>query len=104
MAEQISFPAPIAPPAPTVFRVALLALDDYNDRVIVDLRDWNGTTFGTIVERVMETGPAAVTLMTGLNKANLTVKSLHTRALEWALAKLVTEGRATAGTISGSVP
>jgi hypothetical protein len=104
MAEQIAFPAPIAPPSPTVFRVALLVLDAFNERIIVDLRDWNGTTFGSIVERVMETGPVAVTLMVGLNKANLTTKSLHTRALEWALATLVTRGKATAGTISGTVP
>lgn len=105
MAEQVDFPAPIAGPSPTRYRVCLIVFDDLNDRVIVELREWNGTVFGLQAERVMETGPAAVALMTALNKANLTVKSLSVRALEWATAKLVAEGRATSpGTISGSVP
>lgn len=104
MAEQIAFPAPISPTPPTTLRVSLLVLDALNDRIVVDLRQWNGTTFGAYAERVMETGPTAAALLIQLNKANLSVKSLHTRVLEWALAKLIAEGKAASGTISGSVP
>lgn len=95
--EQIDLTTPIAYPAPvstvTAWKVDQLFLHWTNPRIRIGL-------LGPAGERleVNYFGPTATTLMTTLNKANLSTKSLHKRILEY----LVTDGK-IAGTITGAV-
>jgi len=61
--------------------------------IVVGLLGSDGATF-----QVTYTGAAAVALMTALNVANLSVKSLHQRVLE----KLALDGFVPAGTVTGT--
>lgn len=66
---------------------------------------WRGAHIGIVLEgsdnerrEVHYNGPTATALMVALNKANLSVKSLHKRILEY----LVADGK-LAGVITGAV-
>ena len=61
--------------------------------IVVGLLGSDGVGF-----HVTYTGPTAITLMTALTSANLSVKSLHQRVLE----KLALDGFLPAGTVSGT--
>jgi hypothetical protein len=100
MAEHVTLNASIDPPA-TVFRIALLALDWANAHIKIHVREWNsGTqTFGPRTVVVQYTGPVATTMMTALNKANLTTQSLHQRVI----TRLLADGKLPAGSAGGSV-
>ena len=69
------------------------------------LLQWKGAHIGITLEgtegerrEIHYNGETATSLMTILNKANLSVKSLHKRILEY----LVTDGKIT-GTVTGAV-
>jgi hypothetical protein len=98
MAEAVTFSTSVEPPA-TVFRIAMLSLDWFNSHITVHLREWDtGTNVfkaRTIVAHY--TGTEAMTLMTSLNKANLTTQSLHQRVM----TKLLADGKIPSGTSSG---
>lgn len=92
MAERIDLSTPFYPVAPvndlTIARLVL----DWNAQTIVILLLKSGAT-----KEVVYSGPTAVTMMTALNKVNLSTKSLHKRILE----QLIADGH-LAGTISGT--
>lgn len=67
--------------------------------------DWSGQSIGIIVidgigktSRFQYAGSTAVQFMTILNKADLSVKSLHSRIL----TQLVADGYLPAGTVAGT--
>ncbi len=93
MSEQLDLTAPIVPPSRTTYAIKSLVLD-WNAQVIqVRLMGSDG------VEVLAEYGgTTAVSLMTVLNTANLSILSLHKRILQ----KLVTDGKLPAGTVSGT--
>ena len=86
MAEIVTLNSPI-----TKVQVNGLVLDWVGQQITIIL----GTTTGTVFSEEYF-GQEAADLMVMLNKANLSVKSLHKRILE----KLVADGRIT-GAISG---
>ena len=79
-------------PSVTSYRVAVLYLDWQNAHIQIGL-------LGPLGEQASFTydGEEATNLMTALNTANLSVKSLHKRILEKLIA-----GEKLAGTISGT--
>lgn len=98
MAEIFTANATVVPPV-TVLRIALIAFDWLNQRIDVRLRAWNGSAFvGEDVVSATYTGPDAVTLMTALNKTNLSTQSLHQRVI----ARLLADGKIPSGTASGN--
>jgi hypothetical protein len=98
MAEIVTFGSPLDPPR-TVFRPSYLALDLYNQRIDVQLRDWNGSTYGDrLFIPTPYTGADAVTLIRALNKANLSTQSMDNRIM----ARLLADGKLPSGTVSGS--
>lgn len=97
MAEVVSLAAPIDPPK-TVFRIALLVFDWYHALIEIQLREWNGTTFGDRTVVAHYTGSEATTLMLQLNKVNLSTQSLHTRVM----ARLLADNKIPSGTPSGT--
>jgi len=67
--------------------------------------DWGGANIKVFVKdplgdvrRLNYFGAQATTLMTQLNKANLSTQSLHSRIL----SQLVTDGKLPAGTVTGA--
>lgn len=93
MAERLDLASPEqAAPGTITWRPVLLHLNWERATIKVGFRGGNGeyTSVGW-------SGPAATALMTALNKADLSVKSLHHRLMEQA----VTDGK-LAGTISGA--
>ena len=92
MAEQLNLSAPIVPPAITNYRVMVLELNWKAAYIGIGLEGPNGEPF-----RHSYTGATATTLMTALNKANLTSNSLHRCVIQ----RLIDDG-VIAGTISGS--
>ena len=95
MAEVFDLAKPITPVAPTTstlrVRSVILAWDERYITIV--LRDNNN------VESVYNYHDTAATnLMIALNKANLSVKSLHKRILE----QLVLDGKLASGSVSGS--
>ena len=93
--ETLTLTNPITPPAPTTstYHVASLYLGWKTQRIIAVLEDNNG-----IATTCNWDGATAVALMTGLNKANLSIKSLHKRVIEQAQA----DGKLPAGSVTGS--
>ena len=93
MAEQHTLTTPITQPAITTYRVARIVLDW--DAAVVDI-----VTVDSGGHRVEHryTGSTATGLMVQLNKANLSVNSLHKRALQ----RLVADGLLGAGVVTGS--
>ena len=100
MAEDYTFPAPVqVDPGAARFRIASLVFDWQRAVVAITLREWDGTGFlGRQVYAVYE-GAVATTMMVGLNKVNLTTRSLHQRVLD----RLIADGKIPAGTIAGTV-
>lgn len=92
MAELVTLTAPIVPPTLTTYRVVMLAMDWDAATITIRLKGTNGET-----KTCGYQGATATTLMTSLNKANLTANSLQRRVL----AQLITDGE-IAGAISGS--
>lgn len=93
MAEQLDLAAPEpGGPANSFYRVRDLRLYWDDKRIVIGLVGQNG-------ERRTEgyKGATAVTLMRALNKADLSVDSLHKRILE----RLAADGK-LAGTVSGA--
>ena len=93
MAEQCTLTTPETSPTNTYWSVASLSLDWPNARVDIRLKGTNGES-----KHHSYNGTIATTLMVALNKANLSITSLHARILQ----RLVTDG-VIAGTISGVV-
>lgn len=92
MPEQLDITTPVAKPSVTTYTLASLSLDWLAQRIVITVVDSSGQ--GTVAEY---TGPAATAMMTALNTANLSVKSLYRRVLE----KLVLDGKLPGGTVSG---
>ena len=90
-AEQLDLATPVTTPDLTAWQVSRLDLDWTGARIVITLRGPNREQ-----KRHDYSGAAATTLMTALNKANLTTNSLHKRILN----RLVADG-VIAGTISG---
>jgi len=93
MAEQLDLTTPLVVPDKTFYRVTKLILE------------WDLQTIGIVLvgsDGVVTTagysGAQAIALMTVLNTADLSVKSLQKRVLE----KLVTDGKLTAGAVTGT--
>ena len=92
MAEELTLTTPITKPSTLGWTVARL---DFNWREAIIHVELLGTN-GERLEHDYR-GTLATNLMVALNKADLTVKSLHRRVLERLLADVVLDG-----TISGS--
>ena len=90
--EQVDLAVPVIPPSITSWRVSLLHLDWPGAQIQIGLLGPNGETAGHVYS-----GLDAMNLMTALNTANLSVKSLHRRVME----RLIADGRLL-GTISGT--
>ena len=93
MAEQLDLTTPVTKPTLATYTLASLHLDWLAARVSVTVVGSDGQ--GIVVEY---TGPTATAMMTALNTANLSVKSLYRRVLE----KLVLDGKLPGGTVSGT--
>lgn len=95
MAESLTLTTPITPTAPTTttytVRSIYLGRDEEVIRVVV--RDNNHVLTTHVYE-----GATAVTLMTALNKANLSTNSLQKRILN----QLASDGKLPAGTVTGT--
>lgn len=94
MAEIVQLTTPEITPQITTtdYRVFYLLLDWERASIVIHLRGTNGER-----KEARYDGAEATTLMVGLNKANLTIKSLHRRILE----RLIADGKLS-GTVSGS--
>ena len=90
--EILTLTSPIVPPSITTWRVSYLALNWDGESITVGLRGSNGET-----KNHSYSGATAISLMTALNKANLSTISLHRRIIN----QLVTDG-VILGTVSGS--
>lgn len=99
MAEIVTLTTAI--PVTSTLRVAVLYLNVRGSMIRVVLADWNGSGWMVNGREIVcdYTGPAADALMLALNKANLTIQSLHQRVI----AQLITDGK-LAGVVSGTVP
>lgn len=95
MAEIITLTAAIDPPK-TVFRPSYVGFDLLNQRIDLQLRDWNGTAFGE--RMIIVTWTDAMTTLRAINKANLTTRSL----LERLMDKAITEGKVPSATTGGT--
>lgn len=93
MAEILTLSTPIAKPSVTTVDVLFLGFDWGNSRVTVRVKFSDSTeqefTYGNSV---------AATMMSGLNSANLSTKSLYKRVVE----RLQADGKLPAGTITGT--
>ena len=94
MSEILTLTTPITQPSVTTYDVLFISLDWQNARIVIRVKGSNGVELPEIVYE----GTPAVSLMTTLNSANLSVKSLYKRTIE----KLQADGRLPAGTISGT--
>jgi len=92
MAEIVTLTAPIVPPTLTTYRVVMLSLDWDSASIAIRLKGTNGETKFCGYQ-----GATALSMMTTLNKANLTANSLQKRVL----TQLISDGE-IAGAISGS--
>jgi len=92
MAEKIDLTGPDqARPGTSIYEITRIDLNWDAAMVLIGVR-------GGIYTRYFDyAGSEATTLMTSINKANLTVKSLHRRMLE----KLIADGKLS-GSISGT--
>jgi len=93
MAESLTLSAPVTPPTLTEWRVVRMDLNREEQIVYLAVR----SNTGARVERT-ERGQTALDLLIALNKANLTIKSLERRTLEY----LQTKGDLPAGSVTGT--
>ena len=91
--EQIDITVPETKPSCTYYKVERLMLDWPAKSIHVQLKGTNGEA-----KSFYYSGDVAETLLFALNKANLSIKSLHRRIIE----RLVADGL-IAGSITGSV-
>jgi len=80
--EILTLAAPVAPPTVTDYKV--IRIDLNRKEQIFHMAAESNT--GVIVERI-ERGDVAMSLMIALNKANLSIKSLERRVLEYMAGK-----------------
>jgi len=100
MAEDLTLAAPVQVNAGVSrFRIASLFLDWDHALVQIVLREWTGSAFAAREVIATYDGAVATTLMVGLNKVNLTTRSLHQRVLD----RLLADGKLPSGTVAGSV-
>ena len=92
MAEQLDLTTPVTTPDITSWRVVYLELNWAAQSIRIGLLGTNGET-----SHHNYNGEVAITLMTNLNKANLSTKSLQRRILE----RLIIDGHLE-GSISGT--
>ena len=93
MAETIALTTPIVRNT-TAWRVNRFHMNPVDSTMYVELGDVNGSeTFSNTYH-----GADAIAKMTALNKANLTVKSMHRRILE----QMIADFPQLAGTIAGT--
>lgn len=99
MAEIVTLTTPI--PAVAAVRVASLTLDVRQSTIRVVFAEWASGAFVPDGRQIIAEwfGAAAMTLITALNKANLTTQSLNQRIFTQAIA----DGK-LAGAQSGTVP
>ena len=81
MSEQLDLTTPITTPSITYYNIKCLVLDWGNKAIVISLKGTNGEN-----KQFSYDGDIAVTLMKALNKADLSVKSLHRRVLERLIA------------------
>lgn len=99
MAETYTASAPIkSDPGATTFRVAAILFDWAHAYIEITLREWNGSTFTSKEVTASYEGASATTLMTQLNKVNLSTQSLHSRVID----RLKADGKLPAGNTSGA--
>lgn len=91
--EQLDLTTPLTTPNVTYYRVTRVYMDFPAAFIKIDLVDTNSRELTHTY-----TNSTATTFMVALNKANLSVKSLHRRIIE----RLQADGVLPAGTISGS--
>lgn len=82
MAESLTLTTPIAQPSITAYHLIQLNMNIELQNVFMAAR----SDIGTVVTRSVD-GAVAVNLMHTLNTANLSVKSLQRRALEYMAAQ-----------------
>lgn len=100
MAEDITLGAAIQVNAGvTRLRIAALSFDWDAATIVIRLREWSGSAFGPRVVEVTYEGSVATAMMVGLNKVNLTTRSLHQRVLD----RLLADGKLPSGTVAGVV-
>ena len=94
--ERLTLTTPIPPPAQVVgYTVSSLLLKwEPTPQIVVTLKGEDGKYTDQVYE-----GATATTLMIGLNKANLSTRSLNQRIFD----RLIADGRIS-GTVAGSVP
>lgn len=93
MAEKVTLTVPVTRPSVTDYIIGSLHLDWSGSRIDVTLLGSDGST-----TTASYTGATALTLMSALNTANLSVTSLHKRVVQ----RLQTDGLLGAGSISGT--
>lgn len=93
MPETLTFATPVTAPSKLTAKLIRLDLQAELQYVLIQAR----ANTGEVVEWE-ERGAAATTLLSQLNTANLTLKSLQRRALEY----LATKRPELAGTVSGT--
>ena len=93
MPEILTLTSPITKPSVTTYVVLFLSLDWGNARIVVRVQ-----ASDEAVQEFVYEGATATALMTILNSANLSVKSLYKRVIE----KLQADGNLPAGTITGT--
>lgn len=82
MAELIILTTPVTAPTITDYHVIRIDINRKDQRFLMAVE----SNTGKMVER-MEVGQVALDLMIQLNKANLTIKSLERRVLEYMASK-----------------
>lgn len=104
--ERVTLATPVTAPAVTDYQVRALHLDlgdrstTDDDSVVVDLEATTGlTTDPNHMRRFTYNGATANQMIVGLNKANLTTRSLNQRILD----RLIADGFLS-GTVTGTVP
>ncbi len=99
MAEIITLTTPV--PATSTLRIAVVDLNVRESLIRVVLADWVNSAWVVNGREIIcsYSGASADALMIALNKANLTVQSLHQRVI----AQLIADGKLP-GVASGSVP
>lgn len=98
MSQQLTLTTPItfpAPPSTLNYHIVRLVLErEPSPRVLIVVQDNNGVQISHLYE-----GTDASTILSALNTANMSIKSLQQRALE----RLAADGVLGAGTVTGTV-
>jgi hypothetical protein len=91
--ERVNLTNPIAKPSISNYTISYLALDWSNQRVTIELLANNGERLSKVYDST--TNPTGNTIMTGLNTANLTTRSLNQRVFDRLIQDKVIEGTVT---------